>query len=404
MQLYEGLPIMTNKIKPEDRKGIPHHLLGCVNIQEEPWTVHNFVNKALQTIESLHRRGRLPILVGGTHYYLQSLLFKDSLSHRNLDFLNDASHKPADQNWSILNAPTPTMFAELKRIDPVIASRWHPNERRKIRRSLEIFLETGQKASDVYREQHTSKSLDQQTGPDFPHDQRSNRTLRFPTLIFWTHTDREVLTQRLGDRVECMVQNGLLDEVQKLEAVRQSMVSNDENLDDTRGIWVSIGFKEFRSYLDALYNKQDDQRTISQRAASGIEQIKIATRQYSKAQIKWIRIKLVNALRDVNAQQMFLLPTDDSSTWDENVVTPAVRLTGMFLDGEHLPDPLAQSDIAAQMLLPKRGYDMSQRADLWQSNTCDECNVTAVTLDQWNKHVQSRRHRNTLKAKLKNTK
>ena len=107
MQLYAGLPIITNKITEEERNGIPHHLLGCINVDEPTWTVGNFVTSALQTIREIRSRGRLPILVGGTHYYTQSLLLHDALtSHAKEGDSNDQTTITNDSktNWPILDA------------------------------------------------------------------------------------------------------------------------------------------------------------------------------------------------------------------------------------------------------------------------------------------------------------
>jgi tRNA dimethylallyltransferase len=79
MQIYDGLPIITNKITVEEQQGIPHHLLGAVALDKEPWRVGVFKRKAGKIIKEIRSRGRTPILVGGTHYYTQSLLFNDTL-------------------------------------------------------------------------------------------------------------------------------------------------------------------------------------------------------------------------------------------------------------------------------------------------------------------------------------
>jgi len=75
MQLYRGLPIITNKITASERKGVPHHLLGVLDTTREVWQVGRFVREAEVTIDEIRARGRIPILVGGTHYYVQTLLF-----------------------------------------------------------------------------------------------------------------------------------------------------------------------------------------------------------------------------------------------------------------------------------------------------------------------------------------
>src|SRR5271168_1169210 len=154
MQMYDGLPIITNKITAEEQKGIPHHLLGSIAPDEEPWRVGMFKKKADQIIQEIRSRGRLPILVGGTHYYTQSLLFKDSLIDDKFygeeHVRTELSNEEILQKFPMLDGPTEAMIERLREVDPKMADRWHPNDRRKIRRSLEIFLLTGKKASDIY--------------------------------------------------------------------------------------------------------------------------------------------------------------------------------------------------------------------------------------------------------------
>src|SRR5689334_20221731 len=75
MQMYKGLPIITNKLTTEEQRGIPHHLLGSIELHEDPWVVTQFKKEATRIISEIRGRGKLPIVVGGTSYYLDGLLF-----------------------------------------------------------------------------------------------------------------------------------------------------------------------------------------------------------------------------------------------------------------------------------------------------------------------------------------
>ncbi|KAG8532038.1 uncharacterized protein KY384_003675 [Bacidia gigantensis] len=79
LQIYKGLPITTNKISESEQEGIPHHLLGSIGLEEEPWTVKQFLKKAQDAIEAIRLKGKLPIVVGGTQYYVQSLLVPNAV-------------------------------------------------------------------------------------------------------------------------------------------------------------------------------------------------------------------------------------------------------------------------------------------------------------------------------------
>ncbi|KAJ4376069.1 tRNA dimethylallyltransferase, mitochondrial [Neocucurbitaria cava] len=396
MQLYHGLPIITNKITQEEMRGVPHHLLGRIGLEEETWTVGKFVGEALGVIDEIRSRGKLPILVGGTHYYTQSLLFKDTLADEPaLKIDQDTERLP------ILDESTDIILAKLKEVDPIMASRWHPNERRKIQRSLEIYLRTGKPASQVYDEQRIRRD-------DSPTDSlngvgNTRSGLRFPTLLYWVHADKDVLYPRVNGRIHKMVDKGLWSEVQELSDFRKDYESRTGNIvDQSRGIWVSIGYKEFRDYQQALDREPQDQSELETLMMADVEKMQAATRQYANRQIKWIRIKLLNALISAGQEKnIFLLDGSDLAKWEDEVIKPATTITERFLSGESLPAPTSLSNAAAEMLTPKRAYDLGQRPDLWQKKVCETCGTVAVTENDWTLHIKSRAHRKAVGAKKK---
>ena len=396
MQLYHGLPKTTNKISVEEQNGIAHHLLGQIDLQEEPWIVSKFVQNACSVIKGIRSRNRIPILVGGTHYYTQSLLFEDSAVGSRPD--ENESRPDTRQMHPILHAETATILEKLRQVDPIMADRWHPNDRRKIQRSLEIWLQTGKPASDVYQEQlrrrilpTNEKSLD---GDGFPRISR----LRFPALIFWVHAEKDVLRDRLNRRVGKMVEDGLLDEVDWLESHRHAQEAAGKTVDLTCGIWQCIGYKQFRKFLEARETGKSS-KEVEKLKAEAIEQTQAATRQYAKRQIRWIRIKFLHALNSVCAsEQLYLLDATDPEAWQTAVHNPTMSLTQQFLEGSsNMPSPSALSPAAKEMLQPQREYDMSDRPDLWQRRTCEICGVASVTESHWNQHLNSKGHRRAIK-------
>lgn len=338
--------------------------------------------------------------MGGTHYYLQALLFPGSLTASE-ESRAKFTQSQQSQKWPILEASTPAMLEELRRIDPAMAGRWHPNDRRKIRRSLEIYLQSGKRASDIYAEQGCDRMAhhDGTEQGESAHgvDSAMHHALRSPVIFLWTHTSRDVLVKRLDRRVHQMVEDGLLEEVRSLDVARKS--HTDNNFDHSKGVWTSIGYKEFRDYSTAVREVQTSQEDADQLLKDAIEQVQSATRQYARSQLKWIRTKLANALRRAGAQNsMYLIDTTCIDSWESSVLDPAADLVRKFLSGEAIPDPLQHSVIACEMLQPKQEYDLSKRQDLWKSQLCSICDVTAVTEQQWQQHLNSRRHRNTVKA------
>lgn len=391
--MYDGLPIITNKITTDERKGVPHHLLACVNLKEPTWTVAKFVPEALRIIKEIRNRGRLPILVGGTHYYIQSLLIQESL----IDNDGEAYEESISAKIPILEEPTEVILARLREVDPVMANRWHPGDRRRIQRSLEIYLNTGKRASDIYASQNLPTPLSDTDGSPVKVPQSS---LRFEPLVFWMYAPNEVLHPRLDGRVLEMMKTGLLDEVASLSDLRTSLETEIFPLDVTRGIWISIGYKEVEQYEIALRAGESDE-TLERLKQEAIDRIQTSTRQYAKQQIRWIQSKFITAMTRASADKsIFLLDGSDVSQWDAQVSTPAVEVASKFLEGANLPDPMAFAGPYQDKLQP-RGLDLPHNRELWENKTCDVCNVVATTEDLWQKHIQSNRHNKALASRRK---
>lgn len=400
--MYEGLPIATNKLSVEERKSIPHHLLDCIKLEAEPWTVTRFRSQAMGIIQEIRSRGRLPILVGGTHYYTQSIMFKDSL-------LNEGSlYVPAvelEQRWPILAASSEEMLEELRRVDPVMAATWHPKETRKIRRSLEIWLTSGKRPSDVYekkKRQAAATTLsdelnaatnDGETAARSQHVATGTTTsLQYDPLILWTHASTSILRSRLDRRVETMLERGLLSEVQFMHQCLHSQVSASL-IDQSRGILVAIGYKEFVPYLLALQDGKAKQKELEKLKSDAIEKTQIRTRQYAKSQIRWIRTKMISAISYEGIDKgLFILDGSDISKLAADVEAPAYDITAAFLQGRALPDPLTLCPAMADMLSPAGKQERQLRH-------CDVCDRTMMTNDAWQDHINSVKHKKTIKAK-----
>lgn len=402
MQLYAGLPIITNKITAEEQQGIPHHLLGSIGLHEQTWVVGTFAKKALGVIDEIRSKGKLPILVGGTHYYTHSILFKDGQSHlqgEDKKFVEDLGEK-----WPILKEPTPVILEELRRVDPVMADRWHPNDHRKIQRSLEIYLQSGRKASDIYAEQREAneKNVEGKVfGENSAHSEKTS--LRYPTLLFWLHAEAATLRTRLDQRVDKMIENGLLDEVKTLDAFAHAQSEAGKPVDETRGIWPSIGYKEVKPYVTALVNPNISDKELEYERTAALGKAKTNTRHYAKRQLNYIRIKLIHALAQANASKsLYLLDGSDVSTFEEDVIQPALKLADDFLTASNaLPEPSSLSAAAADMLVPKKSYDLAATPENWIRKHCEICGVTLVLQEQWELHLKSKGHKRMVKAQKK---
>jgi tRNA dimethylallyltransferase len=253
MQVYRGLDIITNKPTLEEKKSVPHHLFDFLEPDVE-YSVVDYTRDALKAINDIHEQNAVPVIVGGTNYYIHSLLWEQTTIEEDLPksskFDGMGSCHPtvaaemATKLAALLESTNPLtlsvaeisefvtssgsqMHAALTEIDPVMAERWHVNDTRKIRRSLEIYFTTGQKHSDLLASQKT-------TAPK----------LRFPTCVFWLYGDSVALNPRLDARVDQMISQGMFIEMHAmLDLMREGKVSGikDGVPDYTRGILQSIG-------------------------------------------------------------------------------------------------------------------------------------------------------------------
>lgn len=396
--MYNGLPIATNKISIEEQKSIRHHLLGFISLHERPWEVASFRRNATQVVEEIHARGKIPILVGGTHYYTQALLFKDDIIEGPPV---DVARQEWEKTWPILGASTEEMIEELRKVDPIMADRWHPKERRRIKRSLEIYLTTGKRASETYQQQRLrrsetfSKSFPNSAGKPASSNEEpctvNVSSLVYDTLIFWTHVDSGVLKSRLEDRVEAMVLKGLVPEAQSMFQHLQACGFGEEAGKSDIGIRTAIGYKEFLPYLEG--QKADNKTTeeLENMIKEGIERTKIGTRQYARQQIRWIRNKLLRGLENESLDRtLYLLDGTDLSQRPLTVDAVAHVIMEKFLNGETLPFPKSISTTAEQMLLTKGKEDLYARH-------CDACGKTMMSGEQWILHVKGKPHLRAVK-------
>ncbi|KAK9366571.1 IPP transferase-domain-containing protein [Lipomyces kononenkoae] len=375
MQMYHGLDTITNKHPVSERYGIPHHLLGHITDRTSEYSLPQFEGEAARAVDDIRRRGKVPILVGGTHYYIQTFLIQN---------MSIASSEPRtlteDEANFLDNCDTSELFAKLKDVDPLIASKFHPRDRRKLRRALEICWTTGRKASQIYAEQ----KQDIQT--------RAADIARYRALVFWVWSKPDMLNPRLHARVDdMMIKGNLLDEVQEMSKLYFSL---DPLPDLDRGIWQAIGFKEFLPFIQS--GKDED-------CEKALHDMKRATVKYATTQVRWIRRKwLVSAAEAGKDITTVLLDASELSKWDEDVEQRAATLARQFLNGQEIYATKQLPDGLEDMLQPAQEKDNSARPENWRHFACDICvddgeKFVCVGEERWKVHLRSRRHRQSVK-------
>ncbi|KFH09673.1 tRNA dimethylallyltransferase [Toxoplasma gondii VAND] len=202
MQVYKGCDIATAKASVEEQKQVPHHLLDICDVDSH-FSVLRFLQLATQTIEALHARGVLPIVVGGTQLYLQHLLWRSLLDrYLHEDLESEMQDKSSGSCSPLDRFSTETLYAELKKLDPERAAHLHPRDKRRIIRSIETTQSTGVPHSELMRREREASIRE---------------GLRYPSCILWLDCrDEAVHRRRLEKRVEQMLQAGLLQECEWL--------------------------------------------------------------------------------------------------------------------------------------------------------------------------------------------
>lgn len=245
MQLYRGMVIGTAAPTPEEMEGVPHHLVGTVDPAEN-YSVGRYVEEASAIADDILRRGRLPILVGGTNLYIEALL-------RGTDFAGSdpGVRKELDEAYDAEGGEA--MLRMLAAVDPERAEKLHPNDKKRIVRALEIYRVTGKTVTEFDR-------LSQLAPPRY----------RSATVAL-SFEDRDDLYRRIDLRVERMFDAGLVEEVKGLLL---------RGLADDCTAMQAIGYKEVVSALRGEYG-MDEAKTLIQQSS----------RRYAKRQLSWLRGK-----------------------------------------------------------------------------------------------------------------
>lgn len=245
MQIYRGMEIGTAAPTKEEMDGIPHHMVGIAD-PSESYSVARFVETATACVDDILARGKLPIIVGGTGLYLDALVAGRSFAKG--DGESEIRRKLKDR---VRQEGIEVLHKELAQIDPPSAARLHLSDEKRILRALEIYYETGQTMTE--------------------HDEESRKIPpRYDAVyIGLSFEDRADLRALIDQRVDIMMQRGLVEEVQRLLSANVSR--------ETTAL-QAIGYKELLSALDGERSMEE-----------AVEEVKLRSRQYAKRQLTWLR-------------------------------------------------------------------------------------------------------------------
>lgn len=244
MQVYRYMDIGSAKVRPEEMEGVPHHLIDCYDPDQE-FNVVEFQRAAKEAMAGIYGRGCIPIVVGGTGFYIQALV-------RDIDFTEaeeDTAYRQELERLAAEEGPE-ALHRLLEEADPQAASQIHANNIRRTIRALEYHRQTGGRISEHNEEQR-------------------RRPSPYNCAYFVLTRPREELYARIDQRVDQMMAEGLLDEVRALREMgyRRGMVSMQ-----------GLGYKELLAYLDGECNLEE-----------AVTRIKRDTRHFAKRQLTWFR-------------------------------------------------------------------------------------------------------------------
>lgn len=243
MQIYKYMDIATAKPTVAEMQGIPHHMMDFL-LPTEPYSVAKYKEDAMKCIEDIASRRKIPVIVGGTGLYVDTLLYNTEFFDIEID---EKLRKSLYEKCEKLGCDK--MWEELKEIDPVSAESIHKNNRKKIIRALEVYYQTG-------------KTISQQTKLS----RLSGEVLDYK-IIGLSARNRDVLYDRINRRVDIMLKDGLLEEAKDFFEKYNTATAAQ-----------AIGYKELLPFFESRLSLEEC-----------AENLKMQTRRYAKRQLTWFR-------------------------------------------------------------------------------------------------------------------
>ncbi|KAH9598694.1 IPP transferase [Trypanosoma melophagium] len=392
MQFYVDLPIATNKISLNEMQGISHYFMGFLSPtgvkirdptvpyegcdkktsevlndskEEGIYNIHSYVHDVVGFINEFfqHNSSAAVIVCGGTCYYVQALMFENVLTEEDAD---DSMTLDSNANSSICleNFEGYELWKELNKIDPSVAVRYHPNDKRRIVRLLEIYKKTGRLPSEIYAF-------------------RPSPCFRFSPMncfVLWPRVTFEKLKLMLDERVDKMVEKGIVKE--SLEFAQQHIKGDPDT-----GLARAIGFKEFIP----AFQEKDGMICIKgeKELKESIEQIKINTKRYARQQNQWITNRFLGRFREVfiSAQGFgnFVSLDVSDTVLEFHETVKNVTLFWIMSKGESI----------GNIIFPLK--EPRDKMTTIKQEWCEMCGMFVSGGVQMDAHILSKRHRGAIK-------
>jgi len=418
MQIYKGLPIITNKATTEEQSIVKHHLLDVYenSPDKKPYTRQNFQMDALRLIGEIHGRGRVPVLVGGTFYYLQNIIFmqnevksENASGDRNgftatLDSLTLPDGLVVDR-WNCQEY-TKVLFQRLLEIDPEMATITHRNDSRKILTYLMFIENTGGKYSEMLKNQRENQRGNQhENQPENKAENSTSEDENDPVLksafggapryrkndhlIFALECkDRAVYENRLRKRLDKMVDKGMLDEISSIYE-KYGM-----EIDVEKGVFQAIGFREFKEYFNYKNQSNACPKKLKEILDKSLEAMYFKTRRYGVLQVKRYKQALVSCCNgsETDPGHVFSLDSTNAAEFQDQCVRPAVGIVAKFLKNVEIND-FDDTGFCEYLNLTGTDIEIDSSGDRTKIFACDTCGVTCHGKKVFDLHMNSRKHK-----------
>lgn len=243
MQIYKEMDIGTAKITEEEMQGIPHYMIDIVS-PDQRYSVAQYKEEAEKTIKKILEQGKVPIIVGGTGLYINSLIY--NIQYQDIQ-LDEEYRKKLEERAEA--GELQTLWEEAKKIDPEAMKSISENDQKRILRVLEIYHQTGKNKTELERESRKQSPL-------------------YDYKVFGVTRERELLYSRINQRVDIMLEKGLVQEVERLMKKYEKFPTAMQGL----------GYKEVVEYIEG--NITYEEMT---------EKVKLESRRYAKRQLTWFR-------------------------------------------------------------------------------------------------------------------
>jgi tRNA dimethylallyltransferase len=244
MQIYKDMNIGTAKVTEEEAQGIKHYLVDFVS-PEQRYSVSDFKRDAEEALEEIIAKGKTPIVVGGTGLYVNSLIY--GIDYQDMEYDKEYRNELMEKAES--EEGLKSLYEEAVKIDPEAMEKISPNDKKRITRVLEIYKQTGMTKT---KQEELSRLKD----------------VKYDYRVFGITMPREELYERINLRVDLMIKDGLIEEV-------ESLLKKYKNFPTAM---QGLGYKEVVEYLNGEYSKEEM-----------IDKIKQETRHYAKRQLTWFR-------------------------------------------------------------------------------------------------------------------